>query len=108
MPPITITTGSPFNKKQQVYFITETYFRHLFKGLQILYYTFQIQLAIINLVERFCIPEERRNRMAEEKQLHHFQCQICGYVYETEEEELPDGFVCPLCGASKDNFVKLD
>ncbi|MCI1735504.1 MAG: rubredoxin [Bacilli bacterium] len=46
--------------------------------------------------------------MAEEKQLHHFQCQICGYVYETEEEELPDGFVCPLCGASKDNFVKLD
>ena len=26
----------------------------------------------------------------EEKKLHHFQCTVCGYVYETEEEELPE------------------
>ena len=36
----------------------------------------------------------------EEKKLHHFQCTVCGYVYETEEDELPDDFVCPVCGSS--------
>ena len=45
--------------------------------------------------------------MSEEK-LHHFQCTVCGYVYETEEDELPDDFVCPVCGVGKDMFVKLD
>ncbi len=29
----------------------------------------------------------------EEKKLHHFQYTVCGYVYETEDEELPDDFV---------------
>ena len=44
-------------------------------------------------------------------------CQICGYVYDeakgdpdngiapgTKWEDLPDDFVCPLCGADKDVF----
>ena len=46
----------------------------------------------------------------EEKKLHHFQfqCTVCGYVYETEEDELSDDFVCPVCGVGKDMFVKVD
>lgn len=44
----------------------------------------------------------------EEKKLHHFQCTVCGYVYETEEDELRDDFVCPVCGVGKDMFVKVD
>ena len=44
----------------------------------------------------------------EEKKLHHFQCTVCGYVYETEEDELPDDFVCPVCGVGNDMFVKVD
>lgn len=37
-------------------------------------------------------------------------CQICGYVYDEEKEgvpfsELPDTWVCPLCGADKGAFV---
>lgn len=37
-------------------------------------------------------------------------CPICGYVYDSEKEgnpfsELPDSWVCPLCGAPKSSFV---
>ena len=48
-------------------------------------------------------------------------CELCGYEYraelgdpeqgidaETEFEELPATWVCPLCGASKDDFEKLE
>ena len=46
-----------------------------------------------------------------------YTCTICGYVYEeakgdpangiapgTKWEDLPDDWVCPRCGASKDEF----
>ena len=35
-----------------------------------------------------------------------YQCRICGYVHEGDPpfEELPDGWVCPLCGVGKDSF----
>ncbi len=46
-----------------------------------------------------------------------YVCTICGYVYDeelgdpekgiapgTKFEDLPDDFVCPLCGAGKDSF----
>lgn len=31
-------------------------------------------------------------------------CNLCGYVY--YGEELPDDFVCPICGVGKENFSK--
>ena len=46
-----------------------------------------------------------------------YVCTVCGYVYDPEEgapdsgiapgtafEDLPDDFVCPLCGVGKDMF----
>ena len=33
-------------------------------------------------------------------------CTICGYVY--YGEELPDDFTCPICGVTKDLFVKKE
>lgn len=46
-----------------------------------------------------------------------YVCELCGYEYDpkvgdtehgieegTEFEDLPDDFVCPLCGASKEDF----
>jgi len=46
-----------------------------------------------------------------------FTCQVCGYVYDpaagdpgadvapgTAFENLPDSWVCPVCGAGKDMF----
>lgn len=48
-----------------------------------------------------------------------FRCSICGYVYDpakgdpdsgvapgTPFEQLPDDWVCPVCGAAKSDFVK--
>ena len=35
-----------------------------------------------------------------------FRCSVCGYVYESET--LPKDFVCPLCRATADKFVKQD
>ena len=46
-----------------------------------------------------------------------YVCELCGYVYDpevsplelglppgTKFEDLPEDWVCPLCGASKDEF----
>lgn len=39
-----------------------------------------------------------------------YTCSICGFVYDEDKEtvkfdELPDNWVCPICGAGKDVFV---
>jgi len=52
--------------------------------------------------------------------LPQYQCQVCGYIYDPEKgdpqgnippgtpfEELPDSWVCPLCGASKSQFSQV-
>ena len=44
--------------------------------------------------------------MAEEKKK--FRCLVCGYEHETDEDELPEDFVCPVCGVSKENFEKVE
>lgn len=50
-----------------------------------------------------------------------YVCELCGYEYDpkfgdsdsgipedTNFDELPDDWVCPLCGASKDDFEPQD
>lgn len=50
--------------------------------------------------------------------IHHV-CELCGYEYdptegdpengieaETEFEDLPDSWTCPLCGATKEDFTE--
>ncbi|MGI6096497.1 MAG: rubredoxin [Dethiobacteria bacterium] len=50
-----------------------------------------------------------------------YACSICGYVYDEAEgapeegiapgtkwEEVPDDWVCPLCGAGKSEFEKQE
>jgi len=47
-------------------------------------------------------------------------CQVCGYIYDPEKgdpdggieagtafENLPDSWVCPVCGVGKDQFEKV-
>ena len=34
-----------------------------------------------------------------------YRCTICGYEY---EGEMPDDFVCPMCGVGKDKFEKIE
>ena len=50
-----------------------------------------------------------------------WECKLCGYVYDSEKgdpdnglepgtawEDVPDDWLCPLCGAGKGEFKKLD
>ncbi len=50
-----------------------------------------------------------------------YKCNSCGYVYDPEAgdpmsgiapgtafEDLPDDWICPLCGVRKSDFVKLE
>ncbi|QSZ66577.1 rubredoxin [Methanofollis aquaemaris] len=50
-----------------------------------------------------------------------YQCTICGYIYDPEKgdpdgavepgtpfEDLPDDWACPVCGAAKSDFVKMN
>ena len=48
-----------------------------------------------------------------------YECSVCGFVYDEAEgyedipagtkfEDLPDDFVCPLCGVGKDDFVPVE
>ncbi len=49
-----------------------------------------------------------------------WECLLCGYVYDPEQgdpsqdiapgtsfDDLPDDWVCPDCGAGKDDFAKV-
>lgn len=49
-----------------------------------------------------------------------YVCDVCGWIYDEDEglesqgivagtkfEDLPDDFVCELCGVGKDNFSKI-
>lgn len=50
-----------------------------------------------------------------------FECVVCGYIYDPAEgdedggiapgtsfADLPEDWVCPLCGAGKEDFEKVD
>ena len=44
--------------------------------------------------------------MAEEKKVVGWRCTVCGY--EHNESELPEGFVCPLCGVPAEMFEAIE
>jgi rubredoxin len=50
-----------------------------------------------------------------------FKCTVCGYIYDPEEgdpsagiasgthfNDLPADYICPVCGAGKDEFVLFE
>jgi len=50
-----------------------------------------------------------------------YRCIVCGWIYDPEKgdpdggippgvsfENLPDNYVCPICGVGKDQFEKVD
>jgi rubredoxin len=59
--------------------------------------------------------------MDKENRMKKYRCLMCGYVYNPDKgdpdsgvdpgtsfEDLPDGWVCPDCGAGKDEFEAVD
>ena len=62
---------------------------------------------------------EEKIRGKEEKTMASYKCIVCGYIYDPAEgdsasgiapgtafEDLPDSWVCPVCGAAKTEFEK--
>ena len=42
-----------------------------------------------------------------------YKCKICGHIYDEEQEgvkfsDLPETWVCPLCGVGKDMFEPVE
>lgn len=48
--------------------------------------------------------EEDKNEQNENKTI--WKCSVCGF--EVEMNELPDDYVCPICGVGKDRFVQKE
>ena len=56
-----------------------------------------------------------------EPKMTKYECMICGYIYDPEKgdpdgniepgtafEDLPDDWVCPECGAGKEDFEPIE
>ncbi len=50
-----------------------------------------------------------------------YKCEVCGYIYDPEQgdpdnsvqpetpfEDIPEDWVCPLCGVGKEQFVEVE
>lgn len=46
--------------------------------------------------------------MAEEKKTYKFVCVVCGYEVEVDTSELPEDYVCPVCGVGPDQFELVE
>ena len=80
--------------------------------------------AYYHQVKRGTTPKTAPSYVEEHKEevtkLDKYECGVCGYIYDPEKgdpdggiapgtpfEQLPDDWVCPVCGASKDQFEKV-
>jgi len=63
--------------------------------------------------------DKEKNNGKEEKKMDKYICKVCGYVYDPEKgdpdggiapgtnfEDIPDDWVCPVCGVGKEDFEK--
>jgi len=80
--------------------------------------------AYYHEVKRGSTPKTAPTFVEEEKKvkkLARYRCTVCGYIYDPEEgdpdggiapgtsfEQIPDDWVCPVCGASKADFEKIE
>jgi len=76
-------------------------------------------------IKRGVTPKTAPTYIEEEKKggdkMAKYRCTICAYIYDPEKgdpesgippgtpfEELPDDWICPVCGATKDQFEKVE
>lgn len=81
--------------------------------------------AYYHKVKRGTTPKTAPSYVEERKEaapkMAKYKCAVCGYVYDPELgdpdggikpgtpfEDIPDDWVCPVCGASKDQFEKFE
>ncbi|MFP3879414.1 MAG: rubredoxin [Dehalococcoidia bacterium] len=80
--------------------------------------------AYYHQVKRGTTPKTAPSYIEERKEtvskMAKYECTVCGYIYDPELgdpdggiepgtpfEEIPDDWVCPVCGASKEKFEKI-
>jgi flavin reductase (DIM6/NTAB) family NADH-FMN oxidoreductase RutF/rubredoxin len=74
--------------------------------------------AAATYVEETEVAEKRKEAAPK---MAKYKCTVCGYIYDPEKgdpdggiepgtafEDIPDDWVCPVCGAAKDQFEKED
>ena len=81
--------------------------------------------AYYHQVKRGTTPKTAPSYIEEKKEakpkMAKYECTVCGYIYDPELgdpdggvkpgtpfEEIPDDWVCPLCGAQKSDFTKQE
>jgi flavin reductase (DIM6/NTAB) family NADH-FMN oxidoreductase RutF/rubredoxin len=81
--------------------------------------------AYYHQVKRGTTPKTAPSYIEEKKEaaakMTKYRCKVCGYIYDPEVgdpdggikpgtpfEQLPDGWVCPVCGAAKTEFEKVE
>ena len=80
--------------------------------------------AYYHQVKRGTTPKTAPSYIAAEKEAikaAKYKCTVCGYIYDPELgdpdggikpgtpfEEIPDDWVCPVCGAAKDKFERME
>jgi flavin reductase (DIM6/NTAB) family NADH-FMN oxidoreductase RutF/rubredoxin len=81
--------------------------------------------AYYHQVKRGTTPKSAPSYVEEKKEggteLAKYKCSVCGYIYDPEKgdpesdtppgtafEDLPEDWTCPVCGAAKDEFEKID
>ena len=56
--------------------------------------------------------EKSKLEKKSESEFARYKCPVCGYIYDEAKEEikfndLPDDWICPVCGEGKSDFIKL-
>ena len=104
---------------------THTIFLGEIIGADILQEGDPMTYAYYHQVKRGTTPKSAPSYVEESKKavssVIKYKCNVCGYIYDPEKgdpngeinpgtsfEEIPDTWVCPVCGASKDLFEKIE
>ena len=102
---------------------THTVFIGELVGAEVLTEGEPMTYAYYHQVKRGTTPKTAPSYITERKEMvskmAKYECTVCGYIYDPELgdadggikqgtpfEDLPDDWVCPICGASKDQFEK--
>ncbi len=110
---------------QEVDVGTHTIFIGELVGAEIMKEGEPMTYAYYHQVKRGTTPKTAPSYIGEEKvrviKAPKYKCTVCGYVYDPELgdpdggikpqtpfEELPDDWVCPVCGASKNEFERTE
>ncbi|MFH1484640.1 MAG: rubredoxin [Chloroflexota bacterium] len=105
--------------------ITHTIFVGKLVAAEVLNDEEPLTYAYYHQVKRGTTPKTAPSYVAQKEEegtkMAKYRCTVCGYVYDPQEgdpdsnikpgtpfEALPDDWVCPVCGASKDKFEKED